>query len=100
MHERSAASRVEFSCKNSPTHYVLNVDAQSAIIDIGKMRNFEVMDEHFKLCSICTATTTSLSFMHSECQAVWLGVLLHSGRQAAWLGVLLHSGCQTAWLGV
>jgi len=99
-YERSAASHEEFSCQNSPTHYVRNVAAQSAIIDIGAMRNFEVMDEHFKSYSACTATTTSLSFMHSGCQAAWLGVLLHSGCQTAWLGVLLHSGCQTTWLDV
>lgn len=100
-HERSAASHVEFSCQNSPTHYVGNVAAQSAIIDISTMRNFEVMGEHFKLYSMCTAATTSLSFMHSACQAAWVGVLLlHSGYQTAWLGVLSHSGCQTAWLDV
>ena len=99
MHERSAASRVVFSSKNSPTHYVRNVAARSAIIEIAKMLNFEVMDEHFKLYSICIATTTFLSFMHSGCQAAWLGVLLHSGCHAAWLGVLwLHSGCQIAWM--
>jgi hypothetical protein len=64
------------------------------------MRNFEVMDENFKLYSICTAITF-LSFMYSECLDEWFGMLLlHSGCQAAWLGVLLHSGCQAAWLGV
>jgi hypothetical protein len=99
LHERSAASHVEFSCQNSPTHYVRNVVAQSAIIDIGTMWNFEVMDEHFKFYSICTATTTSLSFMHSWCQAVWLGVVTFwvSDCVVGCVVTFWISGCVVGW---